>query len=848
MNFNNIIQMQKNALEDLEKQLKELESRDYLKENEKLQEKLNSLEHEFTLISAELKKVKEQNTKIADALYEQTFGEKLKILDLSRSRLQTFFGTSVNPEISNLQYVEKSALGKLQAMRKSLAENTSNINSDLLTRLNAFTDEVRSTVKEAREENTRKLQELSVDVDKSYDALRSEQISKEQIIELEGKNSLERFFGLKVLNIVGILLIVIGTIAAGQFVQARMSDGMRTAAIFLAGVLFIFAGELLNRRRASFFSLGITAGGVAISYVGLVIGHFLFDLIPMFPALGVVVLITAIAFILATRYKSQTLLIMAFVGGYLPIFSISATPVMLYGAMVYFIFLNLLDILTSFRVKWKISAYFGLFFNILSTAYIILLVPYDASPVMQGIVFLYVFVAFFIYTAVPIISNYLTKSEFSASDALLLGINTIAGCITMYAIVFDFGWNDRTGLLAVAFAGVYLFLGLLIDRLFKENKTVRDLFYITGIVFVILIVPFQFGMEWITLGWLIQGTLIAVYGIIFDKKTFRTVGILIFSLCICALVIIETGTTYLIYGGETLSFLGNYSAVTAGSLIILISFIAKGYVYQSLNKLFKYLTIINFWIYLIYLLTEIYSVMYSRVTGFDLIYLLVSGGILITLVFGFVLPRLHAIEDDTVKLFGLGFYSIGKLALLTINFISNPIYTFTGYGLLVQGTLIAATIFMGIISLISMYDFLKRVMILMERGLQYLPVIMSAFGTILLTQILIMRFGISFSNMWLSFIYAALAFAWIIFGFNKKFMQLRRFGLALALLSVGKLFLIDLAFLNQGLRIISYFVLGAVLVAISFVYQYFSKRMETGLGVALDAYGGKEDGINPDSE
>jgi len=46
------------------------------------------------------------------------------------------------------------------------------------------------------------------------------------------------------------------------------------------------------------------------------------------------------------------------------------------------------------------------------------------------------------------------------------------------------------------------------------------------------------------------------------------------------------------------------------------------------------------------------------------------------------------------------------------------------------------------------------------------------------------------------------------------------------MLSVAKLFIIDLAFLTQGYRIVSYFVFGIILLAISFVYQYFNKKLE----------------------
>jgi uncharacterized membrane protein len=79
------------------------------------------------------------------------------------------------------------------------------------------------------------------------------------------------------------------------------------------------------------------------------------------------------------------------------------------------------------------------------------------------------------------------------------------------------------------------------------------------------------------------------------------------------------------------------------------------------------------------------------------------------------------------------------------------------------------------------------------------------------------------------------ALAWIIFGFMRRYPLIRKFGLGLALLSVAKLFLVDLISLTDGYRIVSYFALGITLVVISFVYQYFNKRLELKLGVDDDA-------------
>ncbi len=85
--------------------------------------------------------------------------------------------------------------------------------------------------------------------------------------------------------------------------------------------------------------------------------------------------------------------------------------------------------------------------------------------------------------------------------------------------------------------------------------------------------------------------------------------------------------------------------------------------------------------------------------------------------------------------------------------------------------------------------------------------------------------------MFISIIYAVTAFVWIVLGFVKRFTLIRKFGLGLSIFSVVKLFLLDLSDLTEGNRIVSYFALGISLIAISFVYQYFSKRLEIKGGI-----------------
>ena len=71
----------------------------------------------------------------------------------------------------------------------------------------------------------------------------------------------------------------------------------------------------------------------------------------------------------------------------------------------------------------------------------------------------------------------------------------------------------------------------------------------------------------------------------------------------------------------------------------------------------------------------------------------------------------------------------------------------------------------------------------------------------------------------LSALWLVWAAALVAAGIRRDAVALRWQGLALLLVVVGKTFLVDLSFLDQGYRILSFLIVGALLVAVSFLYQ-----------------------------
>jgi len=390
-------------------------------------------------------------------------------------------------------------------------------------------------------------------------------------------------------------------------------------------------------------------------------------------------------------------------------------------------------------------------------------------------------------------------------------------------------------MLTVLFAVIYLAVSLLINRLFENERRVHMLFYLIGLTFVVLIIPFQFNEQWVhvALGWVAMGVIFATYGILKSDKTFYRTGFIAYALSLPIFL-----TYVLIYFDDLMLHYEHpvfphsvYFAITIGSLVIMGAYIYKKMLFSGFQKFFKYVTYINLWFYAIYISSEI-SKLFEGHAYYHVIIQDLTFALLITLTFGLgyfvpkiIVPKVKILADLGVTIISVILQISGVFMLLWLGGTS-----FTDASIPTHLTVIAMAILIvvSLLSVLIVYNLMrKRIMANKHNaGREWIPLIVSTYFVIVLTQHLIVQYQLAFTSTWISIIFMLTAFGWIIYGFIKRYSFIRKFGLVLSLLSVAKLFIIDLAHLTQGWRIISYFALGLTLVAISFVYQYFNKRLE----------------------
>jgi uncharacterized membrane protein len=633
------------------------------------------------------------------------------------------------------------------------------------------------------------------------------------------KTGWEKRIGLNLLNKIGILFVIFGVIATAA--HPELDRGLRGLLLFALGGAMVGFGEFLSRKKANVFSLGMTAGGVAVTYASLVTCYFILQVLTMYPAALLCVVITAAAFFLSIRHNSQVIATFSVIGGFLPLLVISENlHAMNFSAMAYFVILGVFAFSLSFRKKWIVTAFFGLIMNLIAMTYITSFFTAASSAPHKVILILYIAVSFIIYTLIPVIGTYVEGLRFKKSDVVLIAFNTFFSTLIIYGVFGQLGLRSFDGLIAVVLMSSYILLGWFLKTRMDEEYDMKMLFFITASTFFALIIPLHFGVVWLTLGWLIQGVALGVYGIFKDKQRFLTSGIVISALCLFSFFTFDI----LAQRGEHFEL--KYFAVTLGALSLIASFIWKKRSSVQINVL-KYCGIINCWFFLMYITGRMFDEFFPRLVWFDREYLILTTVIAITFIIAFAAPRIKQFTDNGVQIISRVLYVIGTFLLLVQNGTMNPVPPSAEPPV---NVIILASVILIAINILSVFAIADLVRNFTKNGkirTEWLPFLVSGYFTVILTQNLTAYYNVPFAGMTISLIYGALAVAWCAFGFWKRFVFMRRFGLGTALMAVIKVFLVDLWSLTEDYRIITFFALGVALILISFTYQYFTKRIES---------------------
>ncbi|MCL1918410.1 MAG: DUF2339 domain-containing protein [Peptococcaceae bacterium] len=659
----------------------------------------------------------------------------------------------------------------------------------------------------------------------------------------------ETFLGLKIISAVGALLLLLGVFTFGRYLYMNMGPGLQCAVIFMFGLILMGIGEVFHQKKwRGGFTLALTAGGSGILFLGAALGYMTLGVLPMWAALGICAGVSLLSFAAALRYNAQVIAVFALIGGYLPIMVLEH-PIVFFGA-IYFTLLSLLVLLIAMRKNWRVARFFGLFAGLIAELMLMLaglrkmpetetFAAIDTS-VVAG-VGAAIAIGFAAYLVIPVFGAWFTKTRIKAADVVLLSCNVFFGFLvglwwaTAYAPALIREWQGHTGvisaLVAAFFAACCIVMAFAVERQKhsgvpeSETGSLRALFFITSVTFSALIVLLALDSAWFSAGWLIEAAGLALYGIVKKRRRFNIAGLVIGGFCLLSFLFVNVANH------TDPLFVWQYLLITLAAVVVSVA--ALKYTPQRpgvrvLLNIFRCAAALNLWGYMVYALFTPLMPMLKQGLGGSADSFAALLSITLALGLAFLLPRVRRVYNAGFQIAAIAAGMVGTLWLVWFNAGARGLADLANGNMAISGVVFVLYIMVNLIAVGWINDLLRYWSGLRKLPLGWYPLLLSGCAMLLTAQNLVVQMSLKASSLILTLLFGLTALGWVVFGFAKRNSVTRIAGLAMAFFAVIKLFVLDLHGLETTWRIASYFIAGIVLLAISFVYQWFNKRLETG--------------------
>jgi uncharacterized membrane protein len=662
----------------------------------------------------------------------------------------------------------------------------------------------------------------------------------------ERNPDMEKFIGENLANKIGIGILVLGI---GFFVKYAIDQkwineiGRVAIGIASGGILLGVAHKL--RKTFVAFSSVLVGGGIAVLYLTIALAFHEYQLFDKSVAFTIMLLITAFAVLLSIGYNRMELAIIAIVGGF-------ASPLMVSdnegNYVVLFSYILILDcgmLVLAYFKKWNAVnivcyvftvIFFGIWlgetFNGEETS----------SQVAGAIIFATLF--YFVFFAMNIINNLKEKTSFKAVEISMVLSNAFfyyaAG---MVALTNSYGENFK-GLFTAALAVFnFIFAYVLYKNLKVDKKLV---FLLIGLVltFISLAAPVQLEGNYITLFWAAETALLLWLSQKSGIRLMKLASVILMFLMVISLVM-DWEQIYFHTLSSPLRVILNKGYITG--MVVLISvainiFLLKNETSEDPYIVATYkIALTAGGIFLLYMVQ--YLELRHQLFEFGVPY--VSANIIIgtynmLFILGLIFEEkklgLTANAKEVYAFWGvlailsyLFFYQ-GEIVLARNEYIEKliPGTGFYFHYILVLILLAVAALSLKKIQALTEFNlkthnayswfYVFFFVFIASAELDHIVLLIAYGPESSIGHILTQNHKIGFPILW-----GLTSFLLIAVGLKMKKKHLRIISLTLFLITLLKLFFVDIRGISEGGKIAAFISLGILLLVVSFMYQRLKK-------------------------
>jgi uncharacterized membrane protein len=326
----------------------------------------------------------------------------------------------------------------------------------------------------------------------------------------------------------GVVILVMGI---GFFLRYSIDKGWiaptgRVALAILVGVGLFVAGIRLLGTAYQLLGQGLIGGGIATLYFAVFAAQSFYHLIEPLTAFALMALITAAAGAMAVRFNSLLIAVLGIIGGYGTPILLSTGEVKFVGFFTYLLLLGCGILGISLKKNWHLLNYLG--FVCTYGLFAASMKNYQVSQFWNVMPFLVGF--FVLYSTVLFLFNVVQRTKSTLLESIGLLLNAGIFFAASYLLVSE-AYGPRAvaavtlGLTAFYAAHVYYFLA--------RRVADRDLllgFMALSAFFLAVTIPLVLSREWITVSWAIQALVMLWLADKLSSQFLRQVAFLLYAI------------------------------------------------------------------------------------------------------------------------------------------------------------------------------------------------------------------------------------------------------------------------------------------------------------------------------
>lgn len=663
----------------------------------------------------------------------------------------------------------------------------------------------------------------------------------------ERNPDLEKFIGENLANKIGIGILVLGI---GFFVKYAIDqDWINEIGRVFIGILC--GGALIgvaHRLRQTFvaFSSVLVGGGIAVLYLTIAIAFHEYNIFNQTAAFVLMVGITGFAVALSLGYNRIELAVLAILGGFSSPFMVSTGEGNYVVLFTYILILDVGMLVLAYFKKWNLV-------NIICYTLTVLLfgswlsTRFDSaqeSMIVGALLFATAF--YLVFFAMNIINNLKERLLFKGIEITILLSNTFLYYAAGMILLDNETGTDYKGLFTVLLA---LFNFVFAYTLYKKVKADKNLVYLLialVLTFISLAAPVQLEGNYITLFWAAEAVLLLWLSQKSGIRLMKLGSVIVMGLMLISLFM-DWELIYNNYSGEGLSIILNKGYITSlfsiGSLIatlLLLRFENE----ESQSRVRAYRSALQVALCVVVYISQLLEMRYQFFfyeVGYAAQNVMIGTYNMFFILCLLLFERKWITQEKVKEAFSFW----GVFAMLAYLFYYHDYilaarydYLFTalaGTGFYFHYVLIALLIGIAAITLRKMrkltafnyktkdayaWFYVFFFVFLASAELDHIVVLLSGTDFNNLDHVLTQNHKIGYPILW-----GLSSFILIAIGLKRKKRHLRIISLTLFLITIIKLFVLDIQGISEGGKIAAFISLGLLLLVVSFMYQRLKKML-----------------------